>query len=143
MTGMPSLTSSARLVLALLLVVPLAGCGGEDPVPSGERPIVAEPDNPDVAESVEDPTAPRIVSIVVTDGQLTGDTGVVQLKRNVPVRIVVISDDADTVLVQGYDLRALATAGVPVQLDFLASKPGEFPVVLEESGLELTRLRVG
>lgn len=143
MSDMPSLAAPARLVLALLLIVPLAGCGGEDPVPAGDRPIVAEPDNPDVADSVDDPTAPRIVSIVITDGQRTGDTGVVQLKRNVPVRVVVISDETDTVLVQGYDLRALATADVPVQLDFLASKPGDFPVVLEQSGLELTRLRVG
>lgn len=143
MTPMPFLVSPARLLLALLLAVPLAACGGEDPVPSGERPIVAQPDNPSVAESVEDPTAPRIVSIVVTDGRLTGDTGVVQLKRNVPVRVVVITDDADTLLVKGYDLRATATAEVPVQLEFIADEAGDFPVVLEQSGVELTRLRVG
>ena len=143
MTPMPFLVSPARLLLALLLVVPLAACGGEDAVPSGERPIVAEPDNPSVAESVEDPTAPRIVSIVVTEGRLTGDTGVVQLKRNVPVRVVVITDDADTLLVKGYDLRAVATAEVPVQVEFIADQAGDFPIVLEESGIELTRLRVG
>ncbi len=143
MTGMRSLPTPARVALPLLLVVPLAACGGEDPVPSGERPVLAQPDNPAVASAVADPTAPQIVSIVVTDGQRTGDTGVVQLKRNVPVRLVVISDDTDTVVVQGYDLRALATAGVPVQLDFIANRPGDFPVVLQRSDLELTRLRVG
>lgn len=139
MTPMPS---PARLLLALLVGLPLAACGGSDPVPSGDRPIIARADNPDVAASVEDPAAPRIISIVVTDGRLTGDTGVVEVKRNVLVRLVVISDDADTVVVEGYDLTALATAEVPVQLDFIADEPGEFRIVLRDSGLELTRLRV-
>lgn len=135
--------ASSRLLLGLLLVLPLAACSGEDAVPSGDRPIVATADNPDVAPSVDDPSVPRLISIVVTDGRLTGDTGVVQVKRNVVVRLTVISDKADTVLVQGYGQRALATAEVPVQLEFLADEPGDFRIVLEDSGLELTRLRVG
>jgi hypothetical protein len=130
------------LFLAPLLTASLASCGGADPVPSGDRPVVVRPDNPSVASSVADPLAPRIISIVVEDGSTTGDTGVVELKRNVPVRLVVISDQTDTVLVEDYRLRALATAEVPVQLDFLASQPGEFRVLLEDSGLLLTRLRV-
>jgi len=143
MRSMPTLRTAPRLALVLLLTVPLAACGGADPVPAGERPLLAEADNPDVADSVEDPSAPRIVSVVVSDGERTGDTGVVTVGRNVPVRLVVISDRTDTVLVQGYGLQALATAEVPVQLDFIADQAGEFPVVLRESGLELTRLRVG
>lgn len=142
MRGMPPLAAISRPLLALLLALPLAACGGEEAVPSGQRPIVAEPDNPSVASGVADPTAPRIVSIVVSGSDLTGDTGVVELRRNVPVRLVVISDRSDTVVVQGLGITALATAEVPVQLDFLASRSGEFPVVLEDAGLELTRLRV-
>ncbi len=135
--------ASSRLLLGLLLVMPLAACSSEDAVPSGDRPIVAPADNPNVAPAVDDPSVPRLISIVVTDGRLTGDTGVVQVKRNVVVRLTVISDEADTVVVQGYDQRALATAEVPVQLEFLADEPGDFRIVLEDSGLELTRLRVG
>lgn len=142
MPAMTPLRTASRLLLILLLAAPLAACGGADPVPAGERPLVAEADNPDVADGVEDPTTPRIVSIVVTDGRRTGDTGVVELRRNVPVRLVVISDEAGTVLVQGYGLQALATAEVPVHLEFIADRAGEFPVVLRESGLELTRLRI-
>lgn len=144
MPAMPSLVVCTRPLLALLLALPLTACGEDaDPQPSGPRPIVAEPDNPSVASGVADPTAPRIISIVVSGDELTGDTGVVELERNVPVRLVVISDRTRTVVVQGLDLTALATAEVPVQLDFLASRAGEFPVVLDDSGLELTRLRVG
>lgn len=143
---MPPFAPAPRPVLSLLLTlctaVSLGACGGGEPRPSGDRPVLAEPDNPSVASGVADPTAPRIVSIVVSGASLTGDTGVVELDRNVPVRLVVISDRTDTVVVQGLDLRALATAEVPVQLDFLASRRGEFPVVMDDSGLELTRLRV-
>lgn len=143
MLRMPPTAACSHTLLALLLTASLAGCGdSEDPQPSGARPVVAEPDNPSVASGVADPRAPRIVSIVVTGEDLTGDTGVVELDRNVPVRLVVISDRTDTVVVQGLDLTALATAEVPVQLDFLASRAGEFPVVLDDSGVELTRLRV-
>jgi hypothetical protein len=142
MPVMPSLAVPSRAVLAVLLALPLAGCGGEEPVASGARPVLAQPDNPSVASSVADPTSPRIVSIVVTEGRRTGDTGVVELEQNVPVRLSVISDRTDTLVVQGLDLNALATAEVPVQLDFIADRTGEFPVVLQDSGLELTRLRV-
>lgn len=140
---MPSSRALARLLIPVLLTaLPQVGCGGEEPVASGDRPVVVAPDNPSVAGSVEEPLAPRIVSVVITEGATTGDTGVVSLQRNVPVRLTVISDVADTVLVEGYDLRAVATAGVPVQLDFLAATAGEFRVRLTDSGLTLTTLQV-
>jgi hypothetical protein len=142
MTLMPLSLPLPRLVLALLLAVPLTACGGEDPVPSGERPITVPADNPDVASAVADPSTPRIVSIVVTDDRLTGDTGIVEIRRNAPVRLVVISDEADTVVVEGYDLTALATAEAPLQLDFIADQPGTFRVVLRQSGTQLTTLKI-
>ena len=139
---MPHLPPSSRLVLALLVALPLAACSGEDPVPSGDRPVTVPADNPDVASAVADPSTPRIVSIVMSDGMLTGDTGVVEIRRNAPVRLVVISDETDTAVVEGYDLTALVTAEVPVQLEFIADEPGTFRVVLRESGVQLTTLKV-
>ena len=142
MSPMPSLCATARPLLALLLLLPLAACGGEEPTPSGERPVLADAENPDIADGVDDSETPRIVSIVITEGEATGDTGVVTIPRNAPVRLVVISDETDTVLVQGYELQALATAEVPVQLDFIADEAGDFPVVLRESDRTLTTLRI-
>jgi hypothetical protein len=147
MGRMSSLSTCARpalaLVLALVLPLALSGCSSEEAVPAGERPVLAQPDNPSVASSVADPFAPRIISVVVTRGTTTGDTGVVEVRRNAPVRLVVITDTQDTVVVQGLDRSALATAEVPLQLDFIAAKAGEFRVVMKDSGLVLTRLRVG
>lgn len=140
---MPSLRTTVRPLLALLLALPLAACGGDEPTPSGERPVLADADNPAVADGIDDSETPRIVSIVITDGKATGDTGVVTIARNAPVRLVVISDTTDTLLVQGYELQALATAEVPVQLDFIAQEAGDFPVVLRDSDRALTTLRVG
>lgn len=142
MTGMPSLRASARPLLALLLVLPAAACGADELTPAGDRPVLADAGNPAIADGVDDSGTPRIVSIVVTGDQLTGDTGVVQIPRNAPVRLVIISDETDTLLVRGYDLQALATAEVPVQLDFIADEAGDFAVVLRESDRTLTTLRV-
>ena len=139
---MPHRLPLPRLALALLLAVPLAGCGGEDPVPAGDRPITVPANNPDVASAVADPTAPRLVSVVQSGDVLTGDTGVVEIRRNAPVRLVVISDETDTAVVEGYDLSALVTAEAPMQLDFIADMPGTFRVVLRESGTQLTTLKV-
>ena len=147
MPTMPSPCARVRRAPVLLAVAlgaaALTGCGSDPVTPSGPRPVVVEPENPSVASSVADPTTPRIVSVVVTDGSTTGDTGTVDVRQNAPVRLVVISDTADTVVVEGYDLTALATAEVPVQLEFLAARQGTFRVVLRDSGLELTTLRVG
>ena len=139
---MPHLPPSSRLALAVLLAVPLAACGGEDPVPSGDLPITVPADNPDVASAVADPSTPRIVSVVMNDDVLTGDTGVVEIRRNAPVRLVVISDETDTAVIEGYELSALVTAEVPTQLEFIADEAGTFRVVLRESGVELTTLKV-
>jgi hypothetical protein len=144
MRRMPPASLPPHRSAALLLVAALGltGCGADDPVePSGPRPVLVEPENPSVASAVADPLAPRILSVVVTEGELTGDTGTVEVEQNAPVRLVVISDEAGTVEVQGYDLTVLATAEVPVQLDFVADRAGEFRVVLGD--VELLTLSVG
>ncbi len=131
------------LLLRLLSVlVLLSACGGVDPQPSGLRPPRASPSLPSVADGVSQDGVPRLVNLVVTAGRVTGVEGVVEIGINTPVRVTVLSDVADVLLVRDYDLRAQLSVDQPTQLEFLAGRTGDAAVVLEQSGLVLTTLRV-
>lgn len=131
------------LLLRLLSVlVLLSACGGTDPEPSGLRPPRAAPSLPSVADGVSQDGVPRLVNLVVTGGQVTGVEGIVEIGINSPVRLTVVSDTADVLLVRDYDLRAQLPVDQPTQLEFLAGRTGDVAVVLEQSGILLTTLRV-
>lgn len=132
-----------HVLLALLVVLPLAACGDqEDPQPSGAFPSIAAPSLPSVADGVSQVGEPKVISLVVTGGKVTGADSIVSVPRNTPVRLSVLADVADVLLVKGPDARAQLTVGQPVQLEFLAATPGSIPVVLERTGKVLTTLRV-
>lgn len=136
----PRLTRTTPVVLALVLS--LAACGGgEDPKPTGPRPDVAQPDLPSVAEGLSQEGQPKLVNLVLEDGQVIGVPATVELERNTRVRLTVTADVADTLVITGYDATAQLTVGEPVQLTLIVDKPGEFPVALG-SGKVLTTLRV-
>lgn len=131
------------LLLRLLSVlVLLSACGGADPQPSGLRPPRASPSLPSVADGVSQDTVPRLVNLVVTAGRVTGVEAVVEIGVHTPVRLTVLSDVADVLLVRDYDVRAQLPVDQPTQLEFLAGRTGDVKVVLEQSGLVLTTLRV-
>lgn len=131
------------LLLCLLSVlVLLSACGSPDPQPSGLRPPRASPSLPSVADGVSQSGLPRLVNLVVTDGRVTGVETLVEIGINTPVRLTVLSDVADVLLVRDYDLRAQLPVDQPTQLEFLAGRTGDVEVVLEQSGLVLTTLRV-
>ena len=138
----PRTSTPPRTAAALLLLLPLVACSSEDPEPAGPRPVVAQPSLPSVAEGVGQQGQPRLVNLIVTDGQVSGVGDVVEVMQNVPVRFTVTADVADVLVVQGYDARAQLTVLEPVQLSLLADRIGDFPVVLEDSGQVLTTLRV-
>lgn len=130
--------------LVLLLAVALTGCGaGEDPEPEGRAPVVVRPSLPQVASGVTQDGVPLLVNVGYAEGRVTGAAGPVSLRRNTPVRVTVISDVTDEVLVRGYEVRAQLTVGQPVQVAFIADRVGTFEVVLEDTGTVLTRLVVG
>lgn len=134
----------ARTALALALGACLAGCGDSvDPEPSGAAPVVVRPSLPAVASGIAQTGVPRLVNVGYADGRVTGESGSVAIAQNTPVRLTVLTDTAEKLLVRGYDLRAQLTVGEPVQLELIADRRGSFEVLLEESGTVLTRLDVG
>lgn len=146
MEGMPSrrtTSSPARsALLALVLVLPLAACSSEDPEPAGARPVTVDPELPSVSDSVSQEGVPKLVNLILVDGSISGVPEVVLVQKNVPVRLTVTSDEAGVLVVQGYEARVQLTADQPVQLSFIASREGDFPVQIE-GGRTLTTLRVG
>lgn len=133
---------SRGALLALLLVLPVTACGSsEDPKPSGPRPVLVQPSQPNVASGVGR-TEDRRISLIVTDGKVSGVTGTVEVPLNTSVRLTVTSDVPDVLVVEGYDARAQLTVNDPVQLTFIADEAGDFAVSLDRSKQVLTRLRV-
>ena len=135
-------TRARSAAAALLLAVPLAACGGgEDPQPAGPRPELVQPSQPSVAKGVSKGSE-RLISLIVTDGRVSGVGDVVEVAVGTPVRLTVTADVADVLAVEGYGSRAQLTVDEPVQLTFVADEAGEFAVSLESTDTVLTRLRV-
>ncbi len=136
-------TTLRRTVPCLVLAVSLGACGGgEDPDPSGPRPPRAAPSLPSVAEGVSQEGVPQLVNLLVERGQVQGVGPTVEVNLNAQVRLTVIADTADVLLVRDYDVRAQLAVDQPTQVEFLASRPGDVEVVLEQSGQVLTTLVV-
>jgi len=127
-------------VVALLT---LAGCGGGNVEPSGPLPTLVAPSLPAVASNVPQTGQPQMVNVSISGGKATGDTGPVTLKVNTEVRITVLADVTDVLLVKGYQRRTQLSVGSPVQLEFIANRTGTFDIVLEQSGFKVTTLVVG
>lgn len=139
-------TVRARWATGLLvpLVLLLPACSDEQPGSfEATRPPLATPNRADVADDVRSVGVPQLVNVTLADGQATGDTGTVPVVLNSPVRVTVVADVVDTVVVEGYSITSITQIGSPVQIEFPADRPGTFPVRLEGSGRVLTTLQVG
>lgn len=144
---MPSLrtipTALRRAVPCLVVTVSLAACGASaDPEPSGPLPPRAAPSLPSVADGVSQEGVPQLVNLLVRRGQVQGVGPTVEVQLNTRVRLTVIADTADVLLVRDYDVRAQLAVDQPTQVEFLASRQGDVEVVLEQSGQVLTTLVV-
>ena len=146
----PSRSATRAAVGCLLAAVVLAGCGGEEePDTAGSSPTVsvtptsdagAGGDSTPTAETTPDDA--QSVSVTVTGGQVTGDTGRVEVPLGTTVRLSITSDAPDEVHVHGFDVTAAVSPGQTAQLEFVADRTGIFEVELHDAGTVLTRLQV-
>jgi hypothetical protein len=148
MVRMPARAGSSCggvLVVAALL----AGCAGTDagddaasaPTVTVSPPRGAEPIAPTPLPTPTEDAA-LVVNVTVTDGEVTGDTGRVEVPLGMRVRLTVVADSADEIHVHGFDLREPVAPGQPSVVEFVADRPGVFEVELHDAGQVLTRLQV-
>lgn len=143
-----------RVPAALLLasVVSLTGCAGTDESEAGAQTSASPPASsaasttPSATSAAPSTTpAPAGTNVAVSymGGQVTGDTGRIQVASGDQVTITVTSDATDEIHLHGYDLSAPVGPDAPGTLTFQASIPGVFEVELEELGTLLFTLQVG
>lgn len=155
-----------RWLLTALLVLAVAGCGGEDAADSegdgqsatpdespaandspGDEQPATDSDSGDDGESSGDSAADDgadvQATIEVRGGQVRGGAKRVQADVGDTVALTVTSDVADTVHVHGYDLEEPVAPEEPATLEFTADIPGVFEVELHDSGLKLADVQVG
>ena len=144
MPALARLRPLSRPALVLVVAAALAGCGGgEDPEPGSRAPVLVRPSLPQVASGVTQDGVPLLVNVGYSEGSVTGASRSVSLRQNTPVRVTVISDKTDKVLVRGYEVREQLAVGQPVQVAFIADRVGTFEIVPEDTGTVLTRVVVG
>lgn len=144
----PSHDVTPRLLpLALLLTgATLCGCSAgtsSETAPSAAASAPAAASTPAASTPAASPSATmQEISLTVSDGTVTGDTGRVKVPLGTSVRVTVTSDVADEVHSHLDDGSIELTAGKPGSLVVKADKPGIYEIELERSRLPLTRLQV-
>jgi hypothetical protein len=141
-------------------VIALAACGGTDDdaqaspttapttanAPTGAADEPTSPSEPaDQSPTAAPEPAPddaQLVELTVTGGEISGDTGRVEMPLGTDVQLTVTSDTADELHVHGFELTAALPAGETVQLRFVADRAGVFEVELHDARRVLTRLQV-
>ena len=129
-----------------MLVGALVGCSEAPPIETTPRPVISSPNAPDVSTALPerpDRSIAQIVNVSLLDGGVTGDIGEVAVQVGSLVRVTVLSDVADVVVVEGYGQTVQTAVDQAVQLELLADEAGSFDVTLRDSGQRLTTLVVG
>ena len=115
----------AVATLGLLVVVLLAGCGGNST--SGDAGGNGSTDT---------------IRVAVKDGKVTPATHREPVDKGDTVKLVVTTDTADEVHVHGVDVEKETAPGKPVTITFVAKDAGIYEVETHESGLQLLQLEV-
>lgn len=139
----------AAAIAVVALIVLSGGDSGDEPetaaTPTPAATATATADQEAEPQETEEPTpepTPEAVEIEVEGGKVQGGPPDIEVKQGERARFSVKSDVADHVHVHGYDVLRDVAAGGTARFDFKADIPGVFEIELEESGVEVARLRV-
>lgn len=131
---------------ALALLTALTGCAGDEPgaggLPSDLPSPQVQASATSVASGIASDAAQQTISVTVSGGKASGQTGRQKVALGSRVRITVTSDVADEIHVHVYDLSQPVSADAPASVEFVADKPGVVEVELHRSKVTLTRLQI-
>ncbi len=143
------MSASATAALMLVATLVLTGCGTDEP--SAAAPPPSDAPAPSAVPTAVTPTEPepevepddaQVIAITVVGGEVSGDTGRVEVAMGARVRLTVTADTADEIHVHGFELFEDVSPGQASQLEFVADRPGVFEVELHDSRQVLTRLQI-
>ncbi len=133
------------LLVALVLALPLAACGGDDEATSTtttDTTTTTEPPTTTTTTSPPPPAGPTVVRVRVVGGVPQGGIVRETVSQGDRVAIVVTADVSDEVHLHGYDLMRDVAPGKPARIFFRATVPGRFEVELEDRELQIADITV-
>ena len=134
------------LLVALVLVLPLAGCGDDETTPTTTTDpttttTTTEPPTT-TTTTPPPPPGPTVVRVRVVGGVPQGGIVRETVAQGDRVVIVVTSDVSDHVHLHGYDIMRDVAPGSVARIRFRATVPGRFEVELEDRALQIALLTV-
>ncbi len=135
------------LLVALTVLLGLAGCGGEAEDPNPSTATDQPSSDPDVGVGVPSggqdiPADEVIVEVMIVGGVVTPAENEVHVPVGSTVRLLVTSGIEDEAHVHGYELTVTLPPGEQAELEFVADIPGVFVVESHETGMQLCLLTV-
>jgi plastocyanin len=138
-TARPSRLPRVLFGIAVALALPLAGCAGQAATAPSES---SGSSDSSAAPATSTDRENRRIEVVISGGQVSGDTGRVEVPVGEQVSLIVISDVPGEVHVHGYDLELQLVAGASASITFDATVAGVFEVELDGSDTRLLTLQV-
>jgi hypothetical protein len=131
------------VLVALVLALPLAGCGDDETTPTTTtEPTTTTTTTEPPTTTTTPPPGPTAVRVRVVGGVPEGGIVRETVSKGDRVVIVVTSDVSDHVHLHGYDIMRDVAPGQIARLPFRATVPGRFEVELEDRELQIADITV-